>query len=243
MRFPFLALAVFLALTTTFAPAAAQHADVDIASVAAETANHDSQETLARLENAPPAIELPEAFSEPTYIDPSTMTGSSGGIDEDTVSGIIGTAAYSLVYEPGGVPATPGAAPVASPQASGPVRLYSVASLHYVVFDHEISPDALTDLNSALKAAIGDEAAESEIHEVTVNDTTAYRFAMETTINDVTIYAEWLAIPVGNVAVVSMTMSGGEDVDLETLAADAEALALTGIAHLSGVLAAPQPAG
>lgn len=234
--------ALILALATAFGPASAQD-EVDIAAVASAALEQDPQQILARLRNAPPTVELPPAFSEPTYIDPSTLSGSTGGINEDTVSGIVGTSVYSLVYEPGGVPATPGAAPVASPQSRGPVRLYSVSSLHYVVFDHEISPDALTDLNSALKAAIGDEAAASEIHEVTVNDTTAYRFAMETTINDVTIFAEWLAIPVGNVAVITMTMSGGEDVDLETLAADAEALALTGIAHLDDVLAAPKPAG
>lgn len=243
MRILLTVVAIVITLSLAVAPASAGQHDVDIATIGTRTLEQDPQEILARLQKAPPANDLPSPFSEPAYIDPSTMSGTSTGIDESSLAGIVGTALYSFVYEPGGIPATPGAAPVASPQAGGPVRLYSVSSLHYVVFDHEVSPDALIDLNAALKTTLGDEAAASEVHEVTINDTPAYRFAMDTEINDVPIHAEWIAIPVGSVAVISMAMSGGEDVDLETLAADAEALALTGIGHLDTVISAPKPAG
>lgn len=246
MRLLLSLLALLFGTTIATAPLASAQDSPDIAAVAADVMDSDPAGLLSDLETPIPADLLPEGFTEASYVDPDAVSGASPAIDEETAPGVIGTTSYSVIYQQstgGGSPvSSPEAAP--SPQASGPTNLYSTAGLHFVAFDHEFDASTLEDFDQAIMATTGQQATDMEIEEISINDTPAYRFTIQTEINAVPVYMQWVAIPVGNIAVLGMVMLGGQDVDLDALAADAEALALAGIVHLGNTAAnETQPAG
>lgn len=246
MRLILSLMALLFGAMVVAAPVVTAQGAPDIAAVAADVTDSDPERLLNALETPIPVDLLPAGFAEATYVDPEAVSGASPAIDEGTSAGVIGTTSYSVIYQQQPGEGTPTSSPqaMASPEATGPTNLYSTAGLHYVVFDHAFDAGTLEDFDQAIRATIGQQAADMEVEEITIGDTPAYRFTIQTEINAVPVFMQWVAIPVGNVAVLGMVMLGGQDVDVDALAADAQALALAGIVHLGNTAANDtQPAG
>lgn len=235
-------LTCLLAAMLLAVPGIAAQDDIDITAIAETVLTRDAESLVRALQTPMVAEELPAAFSDAEYVEPESIPGNTDDLVGDEMGDIIGTVMYSVAYEPGG--GAPSPVPSASPQAGGPVRIYSTASLNYVVYADEINPEMLESLGEAVLATLGDPAADMEVDEIVIDETTAYVITITTVTNGVELVMQWFAIPVGNVAVISMAMSGGIAVDVEVLREDARALALAGAQHLGAVAEdESQPAG
>jgi hypothetical protein len=83
---------------------------------------------------------------------------------------------------------------------------------------------------------MGSEAQQGTVEEITINDAPAILISTMTTVNAVEIHTQWIAVPVGNVAVVGMVMLGADAFNEETFIAENEALVLSGIAYLQSIV-------
>ena len=235
-------LTCLLAAMLLAAPGITAQDNVDLPSIAETVLTRDAESLVHALQTPMAAGELPASFSDAEYVEPESIPGNTDDLVGDEIGNVIGTVMYSVAYEPGGD--TPSPVPSPSPQVGGPARIYSTASLNYVIYEDKLNPERLESLGEAVLATLGDPAADMEVQEIAINETTAYVITITTVTNGVELIMQWFAIPVGNVAVISMVMSGGVKVDVEALREDAQALALAGAQYLGAVAEdESQPAG
>lgn len=231
MRTMLAVLICMLAVTLAVSPIAGAQSDVDVPAVAQTVTGVDPDALLAALHQPMANDDLPAQFSDATYVEQETQASDA----------IAGAVTYTLTYMPG-PEASP--SPQASPVQRGPERIFNLASVQYLVFDHELDAAALEQFDDVLRGFIGDQAANADVETITVQDAPAYRISIETETNGIPIIIEWVAIPVGTVAVMSMTMTSGETIDIASLQADAEVLAIASVGHLgSAVEHRTTPAG
>lgn len=225
------------------APLVSAQDAIDIPSIAEIVLERDAESLVPALKAPIDEEGLPAAFSNAEYVDPASVSGDTGNIARGSMGDVIGTVMYSIDYQPVmGASASP--SPVASPAAGGPASIYNTASLNYLVYGDEVNPESLEGLGEVLLSTIGDQAAEVEVSEITIDDTIAYVITISTVTNGIEVVMQWVAIPVGNVAVISMAMSGGVNVDVDALRKDALALAIAGTRHLGAAAQdESQPAG
>lgn len=216
-------LAGILAVAWIATPETAATPETDIPALAEAIAPLSANEIQATLHTPIPDDQLPPAFGDATAIDQDTS------MMEASALGAAGSVSFSLAYTPG-----EGSTPEAQTptRTSGPNQLYSTASITYLIFDEPLAPEKLTEFDKILRDSLGDQAAEARVQEITVAGQPAYLVSGETEINGIPIILDLVAVPVGKVAVVSMTMSGGAAVDRDALLNDAEALSLAAIDHL-----------
>lgn len=212
-----------LAIAWITTPGAATPPATDIPAISDQIASLSPKDIQAALHSPIPDDQLPPGFSDATFLDQDDATMQT------RETGATGSVTFSLVYMPEG-DATPDAQ--APSRTGGPGRLYNTASTTYLIFDAPLTGDALKGFEDILRAAIGDQATGAEARHITVADQQAWNITVETEINGIPIIMDWVAIPVGKVAVVSMTMSGGESVDRDALLSDAEHLSVAAIDHL-----------
>jgi hypothetical protein len=243
MRSFHLLLILLFGATLAFAPLVGAQDDIDIPSIAEAVLERDAESLVPALQTPMDAGDLPPTFSNAEYVDSGSVPGDTGNIAGETMGDVIGTVMYSIDYQPGtGASASP--SPVASPAAGGPASIYTTASLNYVVYGEEINPESLEGLDEVLLDTIGDQAAEVEVSESAIDDTVAYVITISTLTNGIQVVMQWVAVPVGNVAVISMAMSGGVNVDVDALREDALALAIAGTRYLGAAAQdESQPAG
>ncbi len=236
---------LILLFGATLAPAPLVNAqeDIDIPSIAETVLERDPESLVPALKAPMNADDLPPAFSNAEYVDPGSVPGNTGNIAGAAMGEVIGTVMYSIDYQPGtGASASP--SPGASPAAGGPASIYTTASLNYLVYGEEINAESLEGLGKVLLDTIGDQAADVEVSEITIDDTVTYVITISTLTNGIEVVMQWVAIPVGNVAVMGMVMSGGVNVDVDALWEDALALAIAGTRHLGAAAQdESQPAG
>lgn len=201
--------------------------DVDIQAVIQNISGLDPDILIAALQTPMPNDALPSRFVDATLVDPDEVGESSGSDEDMNVS--VGSVTYSLTYQHSQAETSP---VQATPPVGGPNRLYNLASVQYLVFDKDLDAAALEQFDETLRVFVGDQAAGADVQHITVQDSPAFLISIETETNGIPIVIEWLAIPVGTVAVVGMTMTGGDNVDTVELTADAQALTLASVAHL-----------
>lgn len=236
-------LACLLGAMNLLAPIVAAQDDVDIPAIA-ETVLARDPEALVQALRIPMTNEhLPAPFSGAEYVDPESVPGDAASIAGDEMGDVVGNVMYSVAYKPDeNASASP--SPVASPIAGGPASIYTTASLNYLVYDHALNPETLESFDQVVIDALGDQAADAEVKQISIGETTAYLITITTMTNGIELVMQWNAIPVGNVAVVSMAMSGGVAVESDELRTHAQALALAGARHLGAVAEdESQPAG
>lgn len=225
------------------APIVAAQDDVDIPAIADRVLARDPESLVQALRLPMANEDLPAPFTRADYVDPESVSGDAANIAGDEMGDVVGNVMYSVAYKPD-ESASASPSPVASPIAGGPASIYTTASLNYLVYDHALNPETLENFDQVVLDALGDQAADAEVKEIAIGETTAYVITVATITNGIELIMQWIAIPVGNVAVVSMAMSGGVAVDRDELRADAEALALAGTRHLGAVAEdESQPAG
>lgn len=194
---------------------------VDVTRIASAIAPLQADQIATALQAPVPDDALPPAFNDASPLKQEDEAPYMA-------AGAAASVSYSMTYTPDTEP-TPEAA---SPRPSGPGRTFNTASITYLVFEEELTTDMLADFDEIFLATVSDQDATAETQEITIADQPAWLISIETEINGIPILIDWVAVPVGKVAVLSMTMSGGTAVDRESLLADAEALSLAAITHL-----------
>ncbi|HWV25083.1 MAG TPA: hypothetical protein VNZ58_12900 [Thermomicrobiales bacterium] len=167
--------------------------------------------------------QLPAGFSG------ASLIGQAEAESQVAEVGATDSVTYSVLYMPGGEP-TPGSQTPS--RASGPARLYNTASISYLIFDESLSQEDLAGFDDMLRTMVGDQATGADVQEISVAGFPAYLISTETETNGIPIVIDWVAVPVGKVVVIGMTMSGGESVDQNALGEDANALSIAAINHL-----------
>lgn len=167
--------------------------------------------------------QLPTAFTDASIIDQQDATMQAADIGAER------SVTWTLAYTPGGA-STPEAR--TTPRATGPEQVYNTASITYLVFEDNLTPEILEGFDEILRSSIGDQAADAEVQDITVAGQPAWFVSVETETNGIPIVMDWIAVPVGKVVVISMTMSGGEAVNTDALLDDTNALSLAAIGHL-----------
>lgn len=230
-------LIAMLGAAPAMTPFALAQDDIDIPAVAESIAHLKPDQLVTSLHSPLTNDELPAPFSDATFVEPDDAS-----IQPD-VRDLLGTVTYTMTYSPGNA-STPIPDKDQPSNAGGPGRIYNAASVNYLIFDEQLTEGALEGFGETLRTSTGDQATDAEVQEITIKDQPAYLVSVETKTNGVPIIIDWIAVPVDKVAVVSMTMSGGEAVDRDGLRADAESLSLAAIAHLENA-SMPQetPAG
>lgn len=212
---------------------------VDIPTVAERVSAVDSERLLMGLNTPVPADMLPGQFTEPAMMDREALSQQRSTFNSvyDTLSGSM---VYTVSYEPTatGTPeaaASPSGTPQGSPENREPQALFASATLTYLLFSEPIDlsdPDAF---GATVQEAMGSEAIDGEVQQTTLGDTPAIMISTEAEINAVDIHANWIAVPVGNVLVIGMVMTGADTFAEEAFIADNEALVLAGITYLGEV--------
>ena len=243
MRTFFLLLAMAVSLTFVTAPMAMAQDDVQVEAVAETVMSADQDILMAALETPIPDEDLPEGFSNATFVDPETASGEEGILPASDLPGAEGSAAYTVDYDP----AAFGAATMAeaSPAAGG--FSIGLASLNYIFMGDEIMADDLEDFKSGVEEALAQEIGAEASPETGAA-------AMEATVEDIQLggvegalvtyvlneealqsVVQMVAIPVGNTMVISMVVQAGTEVDPDTVLTASEDLALAGVDYLGTV--------
>lgn len=238
MRPLLLTLAIATGTMLLLAPIASAQSPINIPDIADHLATVDSNALSTSLQQPMANDALPAGFADAIPADSGdALSPSKFPEDQQPVAMV----SYSLTYAPGGG-ATPEAG--ATPPSGGPERIYNNAAIYYLLFDETQDPEDMDRVDAILRTVVGDLAAGEETRQITIADTTANLISIETELNGVPLMMDWIAVPVGNVLVISMTMAGGEAADSPQAQADAEALVSAAITHLgSAAENATTPAG
>jgi|GEM_PF-3432497 len=220
------------------APVASAQSSIDIPEIASHLAATDTNALISSLQKPMANDTLPTGFADAIKVDSGDAIPPSSFPEDQQPLAIV---SYSLTYSPGGG-ATPEAG--ATPPAGGPERIYNNAAVYYVLFDQPRDPENMDQVDAILRTVVGDLAVDEDTRHITIADTTAALISIENELNGVPLIMDWIALPVGNVVVISMTMAGGEAADNPQAQADAEALISAALIHLdSAAENATTPAG
>lgn len=208
---------------------------VDISAVAEQVSSVDSERLLMGLNTPIPDDILAGPFADARPMEGQTLTEQRARFN-DALEGISGSVVYTLRYSPVSATASPSASPSGSPVARAPQAIFSSSTLSYLVFSEPIDLSEPEAFASSIQAAMGSEAQEGTVEQITVNDAPAVQISAMTVVNAVELHAQWIAVPVGNVVVIGMVMTGSDSFVEEDFNADNEALVLSGIRYLETIV-------
>ncbi len=225
-------LIIFALAALLAAPTAAVTAQegVDIPTVAERVSAIDSERLLMGLNTPIPADMLPGQFSEPDMMDKEALSQQRSTFNS-VYDNLSGSMVYTVEYAPS-MAATPDAS--ASPNGT-PQALFTSATITYLLFTEPIDMSDPDAFGATVQQAMGSEAVEGDVQQITLGETPAIMISTEAVINAVEIHANWIAVPVGNVLVIGMVMTGADTFSEDAFIADNEALVLSGIAYLGEV--------
>lgn len=234
-------LIIFALAALLAAPTAAVTAQegVDIPTVAERVSAIDSERLLMGLNTPIPADMLPGQFSEPDMMDKEALSQQRSTFNS-VYDNLSGSMVYTVEYAPS-MAATPDAAaspngtPQGSPENREPQALFTSATITYLLFTEPIDMSDPDAFGATVQQAMGSEAVEGDVQQITLGETPAIMISTEAVINAVEIHANWIAVPVGNVLVIGMVMTGADTFSEDAFIADNEALVLSGIAYLGEV--------
>jgi hypothetical protein len=237
-----LVLTMLMGVVFATAPLAAGQTDVDIEQVSETVLGADADALLTSLETPMADDALPAGFSEATFAAPGEAAADEGVLPTEDLEGTVGTVAYTVSYDPA-ASGSPEAEAETDDSASTPALddlsglSFGFASLNYVVFEDELTSDDLEDFKAGAEEGIAQEdEGTATVEDITVGDTDAVLLTYVIEEEGVQSVVQMVAIPVGNVMVMSMTVLAAETVDADQLRVASEDLALAGIDHL-GVVA------
>ncbi|MGN6032801.1 MAG: hypothetical protein ACTHQE_14200 [Thermomicrobiales bacterium] len=216
----FLVLAgVLLSLMLASTPLVAAQTEPDVATIGKAVSAIDPADLIASLETPIPARDLPDGFTKAEYVDISTAKGAASEdcmYDASSVQ-VEGAAGYIVTVDPEVVPYT-----------------YTCASINYLAFDKsDIGDDPLGDFKKGVESGLEQSASEatpagststSEVTDITVAGEDAILITYTLEQDGTHVVVQTVAIPVGNVFVVSLLSVGDASAidakDVETLAND-----------------------
>ena len=240
VRTMLLVLSMLMGVVFSTSPLASAQEDVDIQAVSETVLGAEAEALLTGLETPIADADLPAGFSAAEFVDPDQATGEEGVIPAEDLDGTLGSVAYMIGYEPS---ATDDA--VASPESGAAPLSFGFSSLNYVVFEDELGPEELEEFKAGVEEGIAGESAatpaageaseNATVEDITVGDTDAVLLTYIIEEEGVQSVVQMVAVPVGNVMVMSMVVLAAESVDADALRADAESLALSGVDYLGTV--------
>ncbi len=240
MRRFLLVLTMLMGVVFATAPLASAQTDVDIEQVSETVLSADTDALLTGLETPMDDEALPEGFSEAAFAAPGDATAEEGVLPTEDLEGTLGTIAYTVSYDPSasGSPEAETDDSASTPALDDLSGLsFGFASLNYIVFEDELTSDDLEDFKSGAEEGIASEdEGTATVEDITVGDTDAVLLTYVIEEEGVQSVVQMVAVPVGNVMVMSMTVLAAETVDADQLRVASEDLALAGIDHL-GVVA------
>jgi hypothetical protein len=212
---------------------------LDIDAVAGQVTSVDSEQLLMGLNTPIPDEFLSGPFSGAKPMSAELLSQQRATFDE-ALDNITGSTIYTVAYSPelSSPETSPDgtSSPSASPSARSPQAVFSSSTLTYLVSANPIDTSDMASFGTRMQAAMGSEAQQGTVEEITLNDAPAVLISTMTTVNAVEIHTQWIAVPVGNVAVVGMVMLGADAFNEETFVAENEALVLSGIAYLQSIV-------
>lgn len=226
-------LAVLVILPT--ASLAAAQRSIDMGALGDELASTDSERLLMRLNTPIPDTVLGESFANARLLASGLLTEQRAMFDE-TLEGLSGSIVYTVDYTPSVGSASPAASPGASPEARTPQAVFSSSTLTYLLFAEPVDTTDMEAFGATMQEAMGSEAMEGEVEQITINDAPAVRISSVAVVNAVDFHTQWIAVPVGNVVVVAMVIEGSETFDEQDFRSDNESLARSGIVYLDAIL-------
>jgi hypothetical protein len=240
MRRLLLALTVLMGVVFATAPLASAQTDVDVAAVSESVLSADTDALLTGLETPMDDDALPAGFSDATFATPEEAAAEEGVLPTGDLDGTVGSVAYTIGYDPDAT-ASPEAAGAADAEATPELDLSSLsfgfASLNYVVFEDELTAGDMADFKDGAQQGIDDEEdGTASVEDITVGDTDGVLLTYVIEEQGVQSVVQMVALPVGNVMVMSMVVLAATEVDADQLQVASEDLALAGIEHL-GVVA------
>jgi hypothetical protein len=224
-----MAAGLVLSLLVASTPFAAAQTEPDVAEIGKAVSAADPTALIAALETPIPASDLPEGFTEATYVDINSATGAASEdcmYDASSVA-VEGAAGYVVTADPEAIP-----------------YKYTCASINYLAFDEaDMGSDPLGDFKEGVESGLAESATPAaegtpaeDNGQATVTDTTVagedailitYTLKQE----GASVVVQTLAIPVGNVFVVALVSVGDtatvDPADIETLANDLTVAAIT----------------
>ncbi|HEV2072930.1 MAG TPA: hypothetical protein VGR29_04725 [Thermomicrobiales bacterium] len=131
---------------------------MDLEPVAETVLDADQEALMKALETPIKDENLPEGFSNATFVDPETASAEEGVLPASDLEGAEGSVAYAIDFDP--VARSVGATPGSSPAEAG--FSIGLASLNYVFMDDEITADDLEEFKSgAQEGLVGETGADA----------------------------------------------------------------------------------
>ena len=238
-----LVLATATCFAMTSAPMATAQDDVDVEAVAETVLAADQVALMTALETPIADEDLPQGFSNATFVDPETASAEEGVLPASDLEGAEGSVAYAIDFDPAALAAT------ATPGSGSAEASFSIglASLNYIFMGDEIMADDLEEFKSGAREGLADETGDAASPE-------AGAAGMEATVEDIEVagvegalityriseegiqsVVQMVAIPVGNTMVISMAVEAGTEVDTDAVLAASQDLALAGADYLGAV--------
>ena len=234
MRKLVLVLTLLVGFAFATSPLAMAQNDIDINKVAKVVLAAKADALLTALETPMADKDLPDGFSGAEFADPETATAEEGVLPSEDLDGTLGSIAYTLSYDPAST-ASPEAGAEATPELDMSALSFGFASVNYVVFDDELDSSDLEDFKDGAQKGIDQEEGQASVEDITIGDTDGVLLTYIIEDSGVQSAVQMVAIPVGNVMVMSMVVLASTEVDADAIQADSENLVLAGIEHLGNV--------
>jgi hypothetical protein len=238
MRKIVLVLTMLVGFAFATSPLAMAQGDVDIDAVSETVLAADTDALLTELETPMADENLPEGFSEAEFADPEQATAEEGVLPSEDLEGTLGSVAYTLSYEPAGT-ASPEAGATTTDEATPGLDMsalsFGFASVNYVVFEEELDSGDLEDFKDGAQHGIDEEEGQASVEDITIGDTDGVLLTYIIEDSGVQSAVQMVAVPVGNVMVMSMVVLASTEVDADAIQTDSENLVLAGIEHLGTV--------
>lgn len=128
----------------SLAPLAAAQDDVDLEAVAETVLKVDQEALMTALETPIADEDLPEGFSNATFVDPETASAEEGVLPASDLEGAWGSVGYAIDFDPAALGAT------ATPESGSAEASFSIglAFLNYIFMGKEITTADLEDFKS-----------------------------------------------------------------------------------------------
>lgn len=162
MRTFFLLLTMAVCFTFAMAPMAMAQDDVQVEAVAETVMDANQDALMSALETPITDEDLPEGFSNATFVNPETASGEDGVLPASDLAGAEGSAAYTVDFDP----AAFGAATMAEASPAPGGFSIGLASLNYIFMGDEITADDLEDFKSGAEEALAHETGAEPVRKL-----------------------------------------------------------------------------
>lgn len=193
----FIVVGLLMSLLMASTPLVAAQTEPDVKAIGKAVEKMDSATLIEGLQTPPRARTLPDGFTKAEFVDISTAEGAASAdcmYDASTIS-VEGAAGYIMTVDTSVID-----------------YKYTCASINYLVFNpDDLGSDPLGDFKSGVESGLEESSSEGgagEVTDTTVAGTDAILITYTLKQNGANVVVQTLALPVGNVFVVTLVSVG-----------------------------------